>query len=335
MMVWGHIVRSLEGGEPCALVTVATARGSTPRETGARMVVWADGRFAGTIGGGTLEFEALRWARQALADGRTGLELRTVSLGPDLGQCCGGRVDVAIEMLEPGQLSMAAAMADHEALKLPFVTRAHVRPGRPIEREIIGCAGDAGFRLDDGGTLFETFGAYRRPLYLFGAGHVGKALILALAPLPFDITWLDSREDVFPAAVPGNVRKVLLNRQDRSVAECLAQAPDGAFVLAMTHSHALDEEIMAAGLARQRLAYCGVIGSATKRARFEKRLKARGLAPAVVSQMICPVGLPAIRSKHPAAIAAGIAADLLERDEAAMQKSSRPDRFAWPRARAN
>ncbi|MBD1546406.1 xanthine dehydrogenase accessory protein XdhC [Roseibium aggregatum] len=333
MTVWSHIVRSLEGGEPCALVTVATARGSTPRETGARMVVWADGRFSGTIGGGTLEFEALRWARQALAEGRAGLELRTVSLGPDLGQCCGGRIDVAIEALEPAQLPMAQTLAGREAERLPFATRAHVRSGKAVERALVDLPKDPRFRLEEDGTLVETFGAYRRPLYLFGAGHVGKALVLALAPLPFEITWLDSREDAFPKAVPGNVRKLLLNREDRSVAECLAQAPDGAFVLAMTHSHALDEDIMAASLAQQRFAYCGVIGSATKRARFEKRLKARGFAPTVVSEMACPVGLPAIRSKHPAAIAAGIAADLLERDEAAVQETANPDRVAWLQAR--
>lgn len=334
MMVWSRIVRSLEGGEPCALVTVAAARGSTPRETGARMVVWADGRFSGTIGGGTLEFEALRWAMQALAEGGTGLELRTVSLGPDLGQCCGGRIDVAIEVLEPSQISMARMLAEQEALKLPFATRAQVRRGEPVEREIVDLPDDVGFRLDEDDRLVETFGTYRRPLYIFGAGHVGKALILALAPLPFEITWLDSREEAFPKAVPGNVCKVLLNRDDRSVAECLAQAPDGAFVLAMTHSHALDEEIMAASLAQQRFTYCGVIGSATKRTRFEKRLKARGFAPAVVSAMVCPVGVPGIRSKHPAAIAAGIAADLLEQDEAAVQETANPGRFAWLKAHA-
>lgn len=334
MTVWSHIVRSLEGGELCALVTVATARGSTPRETGARMVVWADGRFSGTIGGGTLEFEALRWARQALAGGHRGLELRTVSLGPDLGQCCGGRIDVAIEALEPAQLPVARALAEREAERMPFATRAHVRSGAAVEREIVDLPEVPGFRLDEDGTLLETFGAYRRPLYLFGAGHVGKALILALAPLPFEIMWLDSREEVFPKAVPGNVRKLLLNRNDRSVGECLARAPDCAFILAMTHSHALDEDIMAAGLAHQRFAYCGVIGSATKRARFEKRLKARGLAPAIVSAMVCPVGLPAIRSKHPAAIAAGVAADLLERDEAALQKMVRPKELARFRAGA-
>ncbi|WP_346915180.1 xanthine dehydrogenase accessory protein XdhC [uncultured Roseibium sp.] len=335
MTVWGHIVRSLEGGEPCALVTVATAGGSTPRETGARMVVWADGRFSGTIGGGTLEFEALRWARRALGDENKGLELRTVSLGPDLGQCCGGRVDVAIETLEPAQLPMALMLAEREAERVPFATQARVQSGIAVDRQIVKLSEEFGFRLEDDGTLLETFGDYRRPLYLFGAGHVGRALILALAPLPFDITWLDSREDAFPKAVPGNVRKLLLNRDDRSVAECLAQAPDNAFVLAMTHSHALDEDIMAAGLAQQRFTYCGVIGSATKRARFEKRLKTRGLAPAVVSTMVCPVGLPAIRSKHPAAIAAGIAADLLERDEAAVKETANPDRFAWPQAHAN
>lgn len=326
MLVWNRIAETLRTGEPCALVSVASALGSTPRENGARMLVHADGSFRGTIGGGTLEFEAIRWAVDALKAGKTGLDVRKVSLGPDLGQCCGGRIDVAIEVLQPDQLADAEALADKEEGGEVFATEAVVRPGMPLERRILDARTDTQFHLETDGTLRETFGIDRRSVYLFGAGHVGKAVVLALAPLPFEITWLDSRQDAFPRAVPANVRKVLLDQSGNSLADSLNSASSGAFVLAMTHSHGLDEEIMAASLAQQRFAYCGVIGSETKRARFQKRLKKRGLAPAVVGTMVCPIGRPEIRSKHPAAIAAGIAADLLERDEAATQKIAETDR---------
>ncbi len=315
MRIWSHIAETLGRGEACALVTVASALGSTPRENGARMIVMADGSFRGTIGGGTLEFETIHWARQALQNRHKGLELRKVSLGPDLGQCCGGRADVAIEVLESAQLPMAEMLADQERNGKPFSTCAALKEGEPVERELADVPAVDRFNIQPDGQLTEVFGSDSRPLFLFGAGHVGKAVVLALAPLPFEITWLDSRPDVFPAAVPANVQKRLLNRTDSSVSSCLSSAPADAFVLAMTHSHALDEEIMAAALAQQRFAYCGVIGSATKRARFEKRLKARGLAPTVVGSMVCPVGLADIRSKHPAAIAAGITVELLARDE--------------------
>jgi xanthine dehydrogenase accessory factor len=328
MLVWNRIAETLRTGEPCALVSVASALGSTPRENGARMIVLSDGSFRGTIGGGTLEFEAIRWAVEALRAGKAGLDLRKVSLGPDLGQCCGGRIDVAIEVLQPDQLADVVALADKEEGGDVFATEAVVRPGKSLQRRILAVPADTRFYLEVDGTLRETFGSDRRSIYLFGAGHVGKAIVLALAPLPFEITWLDSRPEAFPGAVPGNVRKALLDRSDNSIVACLENAPAGAFVLAMTHSHGLDEEIMAASLAQQRFAYCGVIGSATKRARFEKRLKKRGLAQAIVGTMVCPIGRPEIRSKHPAAIAAGIAADLLERDEAVIQKIAENGRKA-------
>jgi len=172
--------------------------------------------------------------------------------------------------------------------------------------------------------LIERFGVQRRPLFLFGAGHVSKALVLSLAQQPFDITWIDSRADQFPGPVPVNCRKLMAE----SPAAQLDLAPDDAFVLVMTHSHALDEDIMARALLQQRFAYCGVIGSATKRARFRKRLKARGLNETLIANMVCPVGVTALKSKRPAAIAAGITVDLLIRDEERHQQTAAGERLA-------
>ncbi|MTI45814.1 xanthine dehydrogenase accessory factor [Roseibium hamelinense] len=317
MRVWGHIANTLETGSACALVTVAAVKGSTPREPGARMIVRANGGFFGTIGGGTLEFEAIRLARSAIKEGYSGLRIRTLSLGPDLGQCCGGRADIALEVIPVSELEIARDLAEAEASGGPVVTFGTVADGQPVVRKRWNETPGEPFDLRNDGALVECFGDVKRPLFLFGAGHVGKAAVLALAPLPFKVTWIDPRPDIFPAAVPANVTKILCG----DPALELERAPSGAFILVMTHSHALDEQIVAAALKAQRFDYCGVIGSQTKRARFRKRLQARGLSEGVIANMVCPVGHPDIKSKHPAAIAAGIAADLLHRNEAAHQQN--------------
>ena len=169
--------------------------------------------------------------------------------------------------------------------------------------------------IEDDGIVIERFRDPRRPLWLFGAGHVGRALMLALAPLPFDVTWIDEREDVFPAVVPASVRPL----RSADPAGELAHAPDGAFVVVMTHNHPLDLAIVHAALAAAppgavgRFGYVGLIGSASKRARFARRLREAGIAEDRIAGLVCPIGMTSIRSKHPAAIAAGIVAQLLER----------------------
>lgn len=329
MRIWANIAESLEQDGTCALVTVARVDGSTPREAGARMVVRRDGSFHGTIGGGTLEFEAIRRAAKTVQTGEPAFHLQMVSLGPDLGQCCGGRAQIAIETLTVEALDDARRFAELEARGTVFATRARVENNRVLARTLGEHPVDTPFKLESGekageALLVEQFGAGRRPLFLFGAGHVGKALVLAMAPLPFEITWIDSRADQFPGPVPANVRKVAAT----DPAAQLDHAPDGAFVLAMTHSHALDEDIMARALLQQRFAYCGVIGSATKRARFQKRLKSRGLNETLIANMVCPVGVAALKSKQPAAIAAGVAVDLLIRNEASHQQAAAGGRLA-------
>ncbi|GAA0781366.1 xanthine dehydrogenase accessory protein XdhC [Roseibium denhamense] len=330
MKVWGHIADVLKTSEACALVTIISADGSTPRDAGTRMVVREDGGFFGTIGGGTLEFEAIRNASNAARTAKRSFSLETVSLGPDLGQCCGGRTKVAIEVLNAEDRQTVDHLASLERQQSVFSTKASVENNELTARQVIEKEHNSSAKLvknSSGNVLVETFGEHRRALYLFGAGHVGRALVLALAPLPFDITWVDSRADQFPGAVPFNVQKVCLP----DPAEVLQGAPSGAFVLAMTHSHALDEHIMARALLAQRFEYCGVIGSKTKRARFQKRLKAQGVSERLISRMVCPVGVTAIKSKHPAAIAAGIAVDLLERDEASHQQAAAGEGLAQKR----
>ncbi|MFN4141459.1 xanthine dehydrogenase accessory protein XdhC [Aestuariivirga sp.] len=292
MKVWALIARALEAHGTCAMVSVVKAEGSVPREEGARMVVTPQG-FHGTIGGGTLEWKALAEAQALLGKPRA---VRTVrqSLGPDLGQCCGGRVTLAVESFDASSLPEAQALAAREE-QGPFTLTGRL-PGAGIA---------------------ERFGEVRRAVLLFGAGHVGRALVLALAPLPFDVTWSDPRPEAFPAAVPGNV--TLIAGDPLGV---VAAAPRGSLAFVMSHSHALDLAIVDAALRNPAIAEVGVIGSATKRARFEKRLREAGVDEARVTGLICPIGAGGIRSKHPAAIAVSAAAQLILLDEALSARAS-------------
>lgn len=160
---------------------------------------------------------------------------------------------------------------------------------------------------DDLARLAAACPAPGLSVFLFGAGHVGRALAQALAPLPVALTWIDSREGAFPTALPANTSAVTT---DCPEAEVTAAPADTAF-LVMTHSHALDLELVRAILARGDFRYCGLIGSRAKRARFTQALLARGCNPAAIARLTCPIGLPGIAGKEPAVIAAGVAAQLL------------------------
>ncbi len=256
-----QIIERLHRSGAVVLVTVDNAQGSTPREVGAKMVVFADNSFTGTIGGGTLEWLALAEAQKHFQQdyGKATLDW---SLGPNLGQCCGGRIKVSFEK---------------------FVAADTVRLTSLLHRDV------------------ET------SLYLFGAGHVGRALVLALAPLPFRITWIDTRPTAFPTYVPANVEVVC---SDDSVVE-LREAPVGTLVCVMTHSHAIDMEIVAAALGIRHIPYIGLIGSETKRARFTSQLKQAGCEQSDLRRLICPIGLKEIKGKEASTIAASIAVQLL------------------------
>jgi xanthine dehydrogenase accessory factor len=318
MKPWATIAEALKRHGRCAMVTVADTQGSAPREAGARMIVMPDGGFRGTIGGGALEWRALADARTLLAEAAPQARLRRQALGPELGQCCGGSVRLLIEVFDRTLIDEVASLAAREA-RGDFTTSGRLSQARgALSRAIIEAADSARLpvEISPDGTVLETFTRQTRPVYLFGAGHVGRALVLALAPLPFEVTWIDPRREAFPAATPANVRSV--HQPDPAAA--LASAPADAFVLVMTHSHPLDLELVHAALAAGRFAYVGLIGSATKRARFRKRLKDLGLSAESVSRLVCPIGLAGITSKAPAAIAASVAADLLIRHEAVKER---------------
>ena len=250
--------------EGACLVTVQATRGSVPREPGAWMAVFgAD--LLGSIGGGHLEFEATAEARRRLSGG-TGAPLVRYTLGPALGQCCGGEVQLRFERV---------GAADVDALRTRLALQ-------------------------------------RTPLALFGGGHVGHALVRVFAPLPLQVSWIDSRDQIFPAQLPDNVAA---EHSDPVQAAVAGLAPDSR-VLIMSFSHAEDLELVAACLLRQRrqadLPYVGLIGSKTKWASFSHRLLARGFTAQELAHVTCPIGIAGISGKAPEVIAVAVAAQILQ-----------------------
>ena len=293
-----------------ARVVIAAHAGSSPREVGASMLVWADGQ-SGTIGGGALEWEALGRARKMLCD-RGGTGLDRVALGPSLGQCCGGAVTVLTEVFETLPSTMAGCVARR-------VEGGEMMP-LAVKRLIAQARGEGAMPRPAlmQGWFIEPVARAERQVWVWGAGHVGRAVVAVLSPLPgVAITWIDVAPDRFADRVPDDVTVVAAAEPGLLV----AHAPPAAEHLIMTYSHALDldlcHRLLAHGFGR-----CGLIGSATKWARFRSRLVALGHQPTSVARISCPIGDPTL-GKHPQAIAVGVAADFLAaRQATSMQEQT-------------
>jgi xanthine dehydrogenase accessory factor len=294
--------------EGCAsLVSLLNTDGSSPREAGARMVVRPSGGFQGSIGGGALEWEALACAQAELKRGRGPVRFLRWSLGPQLGQCCGGRITLMIETFDPVDLTELARLAETaENGALQTVARL-AADGRWIRETVKFASGRRAIVQLTDGLIEESFADPASRLLLFGAGHVGKAVVWAMAPLPFTLRWIDPRPDIFPEIIPQNAISV----QTPDVLAELEAAASGAFVLIMTHSHALDLDIVSKALALGRFPYVGLIGSHSKRARFTRKMAAVGLDDSQIAGLTCPIGIAGITAKEPAIIAAATAAQLL------------------------
>lgn len=320
MQVWRRIQQSLEKQRRAALISVVKVEGSAPREVGARMVIQKDAGFFGTIGGGRLEYETLAVADHALSVETPSASLRVWPLGPNLGQCCGGSVTTLIETFDSVDLADIRELAAAEEAG-PFLALSRMTKGGRIARKIVdrapGGVGGAAFSAEQ---FVERFGEVGETVLLFGAGHVGRAVVLALSQLPFSVRWIDSRSDQFPDYVPANVVTVRTDEPEREI----DLAPSGAFVLIMTHSHPLDYSIAASALRRADLGFVGLIGSVTKRARFASQARQLGLSEQQIARLVCPIGLPEIKGKQPSIIAASVAAQLLTARERA--KPATPSR---------
>lgn len=299
-------LREAAGTGPVARVVVAATQGSVPREAGASMIVTATA-VSGTIGGGALEWEAVARARACLAEARD--DVRRVPLGPGLGQCCGGAVTLLTETWTRGRLG--TLQGDVAARPLPG------RGGdAPMAvRRILAAARNGGAAPLPGiveGWMVEPVSRATRAVWIYGAGHVGRALAGVLAPLPgVSVTLVDDAPARFPDALPDGVTPLVA----ANPADAVVHAPGDATHLVLTYSHALDLEICHRVLSRD-FGHLGLIGSATKRARFRSRLAGLGHAARQIDRMACPIGDPAL-GKHPQAIAVSVAAALLKPAEAA------------------
>ena len=270
-------------------------RGSAPREAGAMMLITPTDIWQ-TIGGGTLEFEVMAKARAMLASPPTPWQrqITSAALGPDMGQCCGGHVKVLLERFGKDEDAVLAVLANCRRLAHPLAGAAP-----PVD------AGDAAIGPDAGGSLFVApVMQLGRPIFLYGAGHIGRALAPHLVALRLDLHWVDVAAARFPGDIPDGATRVVA--RDPSV--IAAHAPGDAIHLVITHSHALDEALCHRILAGPGFARLGLIGSATKAARFRSRLAKAGIAPDCLDRLVCPVGLPEITGKHPARVALSIAA---------------------------
>lgn len=301
MIDWLETLREVPAREPAAMISVLATEGSAPRGPGTRMLVTASAEH-GTIGGGALEYRVIEQARAILALAPGSWRVQDYPLGPLLGQCCGGRVRLLIEHIDPQTLGWLPLAAEGRVLVSqlkPSSIDRHVEEGPAMA---LSARGD---RPREGSRLAESIGVHRRPLYLFGAGHVGQAVARHATGLPFRLAWFDTRP-VFEtidgvAVVP-----------EASIEQCIAEAPEDAAIVILSHDHALDYRLTLAALSRAPVAFTGLIGSATKRARFLSRLERDGIADSARARLTCPIGIQGIAGKEPDVIAIALLAQLLQ-----------------------
>lgn len=267
---WLESLQRLTPVDKAVLISVIATKGSVPRPAGTRMLVTASTQHD-TIGGGHLEWKAIACARLWLAEADNPAEPQReleLALGASLGQCCGGAVRLRLERVDYWN---AATLQD----KL---------------------------------RAYQDERAHLPHLYLFGAGHVGQALVNILQHTPCRITWVDERDHLFPDNLPAHVHCEATDTPEAVI----AAAEPGADFLVMTHHHGLDLMLSGHILQRPDTAWFGLIGSKTKRARFEHRLREQGIRRERLQEMCCPIGIAGISGKEPGVIAVAVAAQLLQ-----------------------
>jgi len=265
-MNWNQACLNLnQQGKAFVLVTIIGVSGSTPRNSGTKMVVSQNENFD-TIGGGHLEYKAIKQAKVLLNKNLDCQSIEHFQLGSQLGQCCGGNASI----------------------------------------------------------LFECFAANTIHIAVFGAGHVGQALIPMLAGLPCHITWVDNRESQFPENCEqyANVTKLVT---DDPAGEVSAM-PSNTLNVVMTHNHQLDFDISLAILNREDFHYLGLIASDTKWRRFQQRYKHREIQPTLVERMNCPIGLEQVVGKMPMEVAVSVAGQIIESYQALLPNKDLPSK---------
>jgi xanthine dehydrogenase accessory factor len=333
------LASALDAHGRAALIVVTQVSGSTPRESGAAMVVTAAGA-SGTIGGGHLEHEAIRIAREALAHGTPATWIVRFPLAARVGQCCGGVATLAFAIVGDDARAWLDAARRCARAAAPFAIVGRMGSGRDVAVRLVVSADDARGSLGDASLDSATVALARArlaagthgavlmalpgerdaslivhlvhpdpfPVLLFGNGHVARALVAVLGVLPVQVRWVDAREADFPPDVPANVEVVATDVPDAE----LREAPPGSAVLVMTHSHPLDFALVEAALERDDWRYVGMIGSRSKRAQLERRLAARGVSAERLAFLTCPIGtrLHGLEGKAPGSIALAVAVEL-------------------------
>jgi xanthine dehydrogenase accessory factor len=329
------LLRALQREPTVVRIVVTLVLGSAPREPGVCMLVGQQ-EFEGTIGGGQLEWQALAAARTLLAGSTAAARLQRLVLGTDLGQCCGGVVELWLERYTRADVALLRSASD-AACAGAAVLMTTVTPGG-VEHQIVSAVGSnlqadlllrapratalprVSGSIETRATLLERLDESLPTLWLYGAGHVGQALARIVAELPLRLTWIDTRAELFPALIPDSVQIVHAPDPLPSV----AAAPPGTRFLVLTHSHALDYALCRTILERGDFASLGLIGSKSKAARFRSRLARDGVPAATIARLQCPIGAGGVASKWPAAIAVGVAFELLRAigEEAAEVRST-------------
>ncbi len=332
----------LDRQQPVVLVSVASVRGSAPREAGAKMLVAAERQWF-TVGGGQLEWQAIHQARAHLAAPAGGSDRWVVEmpLAASLGQCCGGLVHLLFEHLRESDRAWLQAARERMLRLEPF--EREVGLGAPglapwVALQEPAAASHPANRFQASRLLdpadprgCPVFTEPLRPdalnVIVFGAGHVGHALVNILGTLPCRVTWVDAREDLFPAKVAANVTIEATDTPEAVIEE----APPQSCFLIMTHDHALDQHLCEHIMRRDDVAYFGLIGSRTKWHKFQQRFAARGIAPERYAKILCPIGEPGIEGKQPAVIAVAVAAQLM-RLRTARAQGAQPEVLRRPQA---
>ena len=339
MSSWLETAIGMLANGPVVRVTVIRAEGSTPRDAGTSMLVTDLGQSlcqSGTIGGGALEFDAVKAARRLLACVEPGdtarwvREVREYPLGPQLCQCCGGFAWVLFEVFAAGEAEALMALQAMPASS-PMLLARHLMSGAPLHiltdrrdavqlPEAVGVPAHAMLTgteparvvLIEGGPstpawFIEPLGQTAQRVYLYGAGHVGREVVRVTAGLGFDVYWVDTDACRFPAEIAAHARPVIAPSPELVA----AAAPADAMHLVMTYSHPMDETICRALLLRNDFAFLGLIGSKTKRARFAQGLVKAGVSNAALQRLVSPIGIGGLTGKEPAVIAVSVAAQLL------------------------
>ncbi len=266
--IWHTVAQLISGNDRAVVLTIIAVKGSAPRNVGTQMVLSSTGEQFGTIGGGELEWQATKQAQQLLNEKHGPRQLQ------------------ADYILGP---DLGQCCGGHVTVSFAIFDKADL----------------AQINQNAKSSAQQNL---RQSLYLFGAGHVGSAMVTALAPLAFDIKWFDRRKDIFPKSKLENVEY----RSHEASTNCFENVPENTFVLVMTHNHQLDFDLTLQALQQREVVFTGLIGSATKRARFCKRFAESGLALKTIEKLTCPIGLEGVYDKSPPAIAASVVGQLLQ-----------------------